>query len=323
MNPCMVKAAMPFFLMVLRTRPMMQTPQISLQRLIFLLARIGIAGGFLLISVNLQACNTNAWSQAVSVTATESARYDGACGLRADASVAGPHYVVDNTPGTLPEAITQYVVRMYVYIGDLSLSDSDNIVIFRAQNAGNGELFGLRLHQLGMQQYFQLYAFEDDGSQVVSINNVLVNQGWRAVELTWAAASSVGANDGSLHLSIDSQASGDSINYLDNDMAEVATVSMGIVSGNTGSVSGFLDFDSFASQKNGSHGTILKDCNVANVVNKTFTPGVENCALTGGLNFGSRVVFDNGADSTITASSITLSAGVVISQGANVIMQTQ
>lgn len=272
----------------------------------------------------VQACNTDAWAQTSNVTAINAASYEGLCGLRVDASDTSPHYVVDDTPGTLPQPVTSYVQRVYLYIGDLNLTDAGMIDVFVAENSAASPLFGFRLYGQSGQVKVQTFVFTDTGGEIVSSVDATLNPGWRSVELVWNAATGAGQDDGSLGLNVDHTVAGEILFNLDNDTHVVDRIHLGLVSGNSADVTGILDLDAFASQKTGSPASIGKNCDGSDVsvTDKTFLPGVTNCTASTAISLGDRVVFDSGASSFIVAPSIQLLPGTSISSGASVIMST-
>ncbi len=282
--------------------------------------------GAILFTAPVMACNLNAWSgvqdPGSALSVTESARFDGSCGLHIDLDIgAATAYVEDTTPGSLSPPITAYVGRFYIYIGDMQLAEGDVIKLFSALDAASGPVFAVQLYAASGRLYSRLVATGDDGGTIdTSDGGLQFLPGWRAIEASWTASSGDGMDDGELTISLDGipGAEIDNLTGLDTDTLVIDSVQLGLLGGNTGTVTGFYDVDSFASGRTGTTGLVDKNCSgvAVTVENMTFLPGAADCTATGGLTLGHRVTFDPGSVTNLSGTTVTLQPGVRILQGA-------
>ena len=270
------------------------------------------------------ACDLDAWSSVVdgggSLAASEDARYDGACGLRVDAA-GGPAFVEDATPGSLITPVSAYAARFYLYAADVQLADGDAIEVFAALDADSNPVFRLQLYRASGDLFTRLVAWEDGGAtRDTGDYGMLVQPGWRALEIDWRAAGASGANDGELTIGIDGflGMATDVVTGIDNDTLVVDRVRLGLVGGAAAGATGVIDFDAFASGRAAPMGMMSKSCSGVdvNLENATFLPGTVDCVATGSLALGQRVTFDPGSTTSLSGTIVRLGPGVSVRQGA-------
>lgn len=268
-------------------------------------------------------CNTNAWdnvSQTNGILSSQAnANYEGNCGLRLNLDSTTQGYIEDLSPGTLNPAVTQYTARFYLYLGDADLGSQDSVGIFAAYDDLTSQLLGIELFMSNNELMARAYAVDDSAARIDHAG-VPLKRGWRALEIQWQAANPAGANNGSLSLLVDGNTDSQPVSGLDNDTQAVAAASIGALNGNTATVQGKLDFDSFTSRRYGSTGIVAKSHSGSDplVENTTF---LENSLFdfTGNsITLGRRVTVDAGAVINISASVVHLQPGFVALQGAQI-----
>ncbi len=213
-----------------------------------------------LFTQSVLACSTAAWSRVenpeVTLFARPESRCTGNCGLRIKLEGTQPAYVEDDTPGSLTEDVVSYYARFHIDTTWLNMNDGQQITVFASNASGATPVFGLQVVQISGKKYAQIYAYRDNGSQV-SINDAgsELTDGWHSIELMWTAATSAGADDGSLTLALDDVDNVLSLSSLDNDTHAIATSQLGVISGNDATVTGNLHLDAFTSQRTASSAT--------------------------------------------------------------------
>ncbi len=274
------------------------------------------------VAKNGYACSLAAWNGSTGLASSiHEAKYEGSCGLRVDLSGTSPAFVEDATAAGLSQSVVDYAARFYLYIGDMTLGGSDRVDVFTAYSSGSTELFGVEIVPGGTGLQARLYVWDDNGILVQQPGaGPMLETGWRAIEVQWNSASGPGAKDGQLSLSIDGGAGLQTLVGLDTDTQAVGIVGLGILAGNSASVTGSIDFDSFVAQRTGSPGLVSKTCSggVVDLQDITFLSGSTDCTATGNIVLGRRVVFDAGSEVMVTAPDIRLEPGVRIRQGATV-----
>ncbi len=246
------------------------------------------------------------------MSADESARFDGQCGLRVTLAGAYTAFVEDTTPGAAFPDVTEYTARFYMYVGEMTFGAGDYAELFAGYDGGSELVFSMSIYEANGFLYTHLVLVDDFGSPIETGNNgILLKRGWRSIELKWRAASSNGANDGELTVSIDGipGSGAEILTGLDNDTRNLSRVRLGVLSGNTSSISGALDLDLFQSGRGGTFGPIAKACVGTDVDlrNVTFLPGAADCRGGNSMYLGPRVTIDEGADLHLTAPIVTIS----------------
>lgn len=250
------------------------------------------------------------------------AHFDAECGLRVHLDGINPAYVVDDTPDSLVPPAVSYSARFYVLVNDLALSAADQFVLFSGFDtvgATGSPLFGLVLMEESGQKKLRLVSYEDAGpGPTTAGSEATVLDGWRAIELSWAAATADGSNDGHLKLKIDNVEAQVVIDGLDNDTHQLASVGLGVVAGAASpTLAGSFNLDAFTSHRASPAGLIYKTCSgdTPEVDNITFLPGINHCVGTTSFTAGPVVTVDGASNLTVTSPQIRLRAGFTASPG--------
>lgn len=278
----------------------------------------------LIIGTKTYACSLLHWDDVLDpnniLTASESARFSGQCGLRITLDGAYTAFVEDITPGTVFPDVVEYTARFYIYVGDMVFGASDFLELFSGYDDSSGLVFSLSIYEESGSLYTHLLLVDDFGTQIVTGNNgILLKRGWRSVEVKWRAASSDSAGDGRLTVSIDGipGTGTEVLTGFDNDTHTLSFIRLGVPSGNTSSISGVLDLDLFESGRSGTFGPVAKACVDTDVDLRdvTFLPGAVDCQATNNMQIGPRATIDEGADVELSAPTVTLS-GISVTRGA-------
>lgn len=182
-------------------------------------------------------------------------RYGGNCGAKITIdSGASPAavYVQDNTPSS------EGAYRVRFYVNMTGFTSGGAIDVFAAYD-GNDPAAGspagtaiIRAVVSGSNpRQLTIVTQLDSGTQSTAPVNLA--DGWRAIEIEWARATSAGANNGGLNLWVDGFLQ-TGLASLDNDTRVVNVVRWGAVTGlSAGSTGAFL-MDEFVSQRTGAIG---------------------------------------------------------------------
>lgn len=175
---------------------------------------------------------------------------------RVDRGVAGDAFVEDQSPNNE----TRYVARFYVKLDSMSLPASEQFQHFIGLNGSGQPQFRIVFaHNMAMNEdRVYVEARRDNGTfaSTEGVNELVIPSGWHAIEVDWTAASSGGANDGSLVVCLDddgSRMSCEQLTSIDNDQGRVQTVQWGAQEvGDT--TAGSVDLDDFDSRRAGPIG---------------------------------------------------------------------
>ena len=270
------------------------------------------------------ACALSYWDDVQDInsilSASESARFEGQCGLRVALDGTYTGYVEDTTPGTVDPIVTEYSVRFYIHVGEFTLGTNDAIALLSAHDLASDLVFSMSIYQRNGSLYTRLLAVDDSGAQIDTLNNgMLLKPGWRSIEVRWVGASSGLVPDGELIISVDgvTGTGADVLTGFDNDSQSIYSVRLGVLSGNSGSISGVMDLDSFDSGRGISFGPIAKPCVAVDVDLRdvTFLPGDAVCETEGSIRLGPRATIDDGAEVQLHAPRVSLS-GISVASGA-------
>ncbi len=181
-------------------------------------------------------------------------RYSGYCGAQVtiDSGVT-PAYVQDNTPANEGA----YRVRFYVNAQTLSFT-SGSFDVFAGYDgtdvaAGAAPTGANVLHvkvDAGSPNQLTVSALLDSAAEH-SVGPLAFTNGWHSVEIEWARATAVGANNGHLNVWLDNVSQAGGSNTLDNDTRSVNLARWGFVSQVGATLSGTFRMDDYVSQRTG------------------------------------------------------------------------
>lgn len=159
-----------------------------------------------------------------------------------------------------PTDETRYVARFYANLDSMSLSGSDQFDHFFGSNDAGQVQFRvvLRHNTAPAENRLFVEAREDGGSfaSTEGVNEMMIPSGWHAIEVEWVAATTAGANDGTLVVCVDDDGSRlacEQLGSLDNDQGQVDFVRWG-AQGVEATTTGSLDMDDFDSRRLGPIG---------------------------------------------------------------------
>lgn len=279
------------------------------------------------LSTSVFACDTAEWDAVTdaggNLNPTVNASLESACGLEVMLDNAYPAYVEDKTPGTLTApTVTQYLARFYFAHNDLVLGAGEELVLFGGYSLADNSLFQVVLLEDNGASKIKLVAFGNAGVQVSSMDHeVVLPDGWRALEVEWKAATGVGSRDGFMNLKVDGVAAVglQNLTGLNNDTHVLHSVRLGVLNGGVlPASSGNVKFDAFVSYRDGDGGILDKNCsgNAVQLEHITFLPGSKTCVATSSLNTGALLTVDGGADVTMISPAVNLQPGFSIPSGA-------
>jgi hypothetical protein len=185
------------------------------------------------------------------------ARFSQNCGAQVSVTAgdATAAFVQDNSPAS--EAT--YRARFYVNLRTLQMQSGDEFDLFAAYNgtdpvppatSGNAVL-RLVVRQTGGTRQLSMFARLNSGTELEMSAPVTLANGWRSIEIDWAAATAPGANNGRLGLWVDGAAKTTGLGSLNNDTLAINYVRWGAVAGLDAGTSGTFRLDDFASQRSG------------------------------------------------------------------------
>jgi hypothetical protein len=189
----------------------------------------------------------SAWSSSVtdsgSLRVTTAAASDGTYGLQAEINDSNSIYVIDNTPN----AETNYRVRFYFDPNSIPMAEKDAFYIFSGYSGSSVDV--LRVEFRLFKGIYQLrVAIRNDGNSWTNSTWIDMSGGPQLVEVSWSAATAVGANNGSLTLWVDEVQLAD-LTRIDNDTRRIDQVRLGAVAELDTGTRGTLDFDAFVSKR--------------------------------------------------------------------------
>ena len=148
---------------------------------------------------------------------------------------------------TSPHTETSLFARFDLDVENLAVSAGEDIGIFSGFSADNTLQLQIRLRDSGGKQIFLLVR-QDNGGFLTSSGLNLIS-GFNDIEIEWQASSGPGVNDGLFSASLNSGTVA-VLNAIDNDMARIDMVDMGLLDANVASpisTTGSADFDDFLS----------------------------------------------------------------------------
>lgn len=152
-------------------------------------------------------------------------------------------YVTDNSPN----AESRYRARFYFDPNSIPMANNNSHSIFLAYNGASTPVLRLNLRFISGAYQLQIGGRSD--------GNAWVNSGWQTIsdnghfiEMDWQAATTAGANNGSLKLWIDGTQLV-TLSAIDNDTRRIDQARLGAVSGLDNGTRGLYYFDAFESRR--------------------------------------------------------------------------
>lgn len=249
----------------------------------------------LLAGTPLLACSLGNWSKTTGAQGLQAGgpgdglrRFEGRCSLRV-ALASSPRYVQDDTP----DAETEYLVRFYVFPGELALDDDGWVEVFTAYRGSTNPQpeFGVRLKR--EDGALAVSARARDGGGFTETEPVVVDRGWRGIEVHWKQ--STGPSNGELRLFVDGVERAE-LRGLANRDGLVNLARLGAV--DSSGAEGSLDFDAFVSHRDTPIGALTagdangdSNLNAADLValvreinGQTLAEGQPDCNRDGTVN---------------------------------------
>jgi hypothetical protein len=189
----------------------------------------------------------SAWSSSVtdsgSLSVTPAAALDGSFGLQAEINDNNSIYVIDDTP----DAETSYRARFYLDPNSISMADKDAFYVLNGYNSSLAEVLRVEIRLFKAVYQLRASARSDSNSWTTSdwVDLIDVPQ---VIELSWRAATTAGANNGSLILWVDEVQSAN-LTRIDNDTRRIDQIRLGAVAEIDIGTRGILYFDAFASTR--------------------------------------------------------------------------
>lgn len=152
-------------------------------------------------------------------------------------------YTIDDAPNAEP----RYRVRFYFDPNSLSMATGDTFNLFRAFMGTSRSVLQVAF-RYSSGSYQLRGAVLNDSSSFVTTGWVTISDDPHSIELDWRAATSAGANDGSLTLWIDGVEQG-TLSGLDNDTWRIDEVRLGVLASIPTSTRGTYFFDGFESRR--------------------------------------------------------------------------
>ncbi len=212
------------------------------------------------------ACTLKRWSHVENASGAlaavkDPAHFEDDCGLRA--SLAGDQnaWLEDHSPGRVFPAADSYSARFNLFVDNAALASGDALKIFALRDADGVELASLTLTPHNGQLIPRLAARDQSGGQRdTGLGGPPLGSGWQSLRLTWRAAKPAQGVSGEWLISVNGQQAGCGglLTGLDNEGQHIGKARIGLLSGNSATVTGDLDFDSFVSQRNGE--PLASDC---------------------------------------------------------------
>jgi uncharacterized protein YjiK len=200
----------------------------------------------LIFADGFEAGDFSAWSAEVDgegdLNVSAAAALVGAQGMAALIDNTTSMYVRDDTPTNEP----RYRARFYFDPNSITMADGNTHRIMVARNAGV-DLVRLEFRRANLNYQVQAVIRTDAGSYI-GTSWYTVTDAPHPIEIDWQAATSAGANNGSLSLWIDDTLS-QTLSGIDNDTHRVEQARLGPLQGVDAGTSGTEYFDAFESRR--------------------------------------------------------------------------
>ena len=205
------------------------------------------AGSDLIFADGFESGNLTAWSSNANdggdLAAAGNAALVGNFGLRATIDDTNAIYVTDDTPN----AESSYRARFYFDPNTISMANNNAHFIFFGYSGASTSI--LRVNFRFASGAYQIQAGgRNDGNGWSNTNWQLISDAPHFIELNWQAATSGGANNGTLTFWIDGNQVA-MLTNIDNDTRRIDRVRLGAVSGLDSGTSGVYFFDAFESRR--------------------------------------------------------------------------
>jgi len=188
----------------------------------------------------------SAWWLATSSSALEvttQAAYEGAYG--AQLTLDGPAWlkIKDDSPNSEP----RYRMRFYLDPNSIQINQGNSFEIMYAVNQSGSRVISIYLGVDASGYYLQT-AVWNDALDASWGSRQTISNGWHAVEIDWAAATTAGANDGYLKLWVD-EALRDTLSGVDNDTHRLKDIGIGATNSVDAGTVGTFYLDAFESRR--------------------------------------------------------------------------
>ena len=199
-------------------------------------------------------------------------------------------YVTDLSP----TALSRYRARFYFDPNTISMAEGDSFYLFQALDATSTP--NIRIEFRYQSGSYQVRSQAVDDEEIWNSNPwTNITDTHHAIEIDWQAASTIGANNGSLTFWVD----GNKLSQLtgqDNDTQQVESIQLGAVDGLDAGTSGVFFMDGFESHRTTPIGLDL-NAQVHTISNSIFSDGFE----LGDILAWSNVIGDGGLAATAQA----------------------
>jgi hypothetical protein len=208
----------------------------------------GSGGGDVIFADGFESGNLSSWSSAATgggdLSVTAAAARSGAYGLQAAIVDNTAIYVVDDRPA----AESRYRARFSFKPNGIAMAANDNFYLLQSRTSGTAAVVRFTLRWTGSQYQLRGAVRTDGGSYTSMPWQQIPGSAWSTIEFEWHAATSAGANNGSLTLWIDGVQRA-SIAAVDNDTLRVESTRLGAVAGIDTGTRGTMFFDDFDSHR--------------------------------------------------------------------------
>ena len=203
-----------------------------------------------LLPGHAMACTTSRWDaqvggedMATGGLANGVKKVEGNCGLRIVINDSQPHYLRSDSPNNE----TRYIARFY-FLPEIGSSGS--FVLFSGYSNSGDREFAVVANRSSGNLRLQYFVRRDNGTQQEELGGINLTSGaWHEVTVDWSASSASGSNNGSFSLTVNGTTL--SASNIDNDLARLDSVRLGIVQVTNVGLNGRLHLDEFASVRSG------------------------------------------------------------------------
>jgi RHS repeat-associated protein len=200
----------------------------------------------LIFADGFESGDLSAWSASTTdggdLSASSAAATNGSFGMQALIDDTAGLYVTDDSPNAEP----RYRARFYFDPNSLTMDDGDTFNLFKGYQGSSTEVLRVQF-RFSSGNYQVRAGLVDDGSTWTYTSWFTVSDAPHYLEWDWRAASTSGANDGSLTLWIDGTQQG-SVTGIDNDTRVIDRARLGALGLDAG-ISGTYYLDSFESRR--------------------------------------------------------------------------
>jgi uncharacterized repeat protein (TIGR02543 family) len=191
-------------------------------------------------------CGYTGWSSIVNQGAlsfNSTAAFDTGCGMQVNITSNSPAFVRDDSPA----ADTHYLASFQFNPNRIPMGKNDSHHIFSANNSANASMIVVEMRRNGSSYQMRAGTPTDKNKWMYTSWMTLANA-WQPIVVDWRAATSAGANNGALSLTVGTQTAV-SVAGLDNDTWKVEWIALGAGSGVDSGTRGAYYFDAFESKR--------------------------------------------------------------------------